>query len=631
MRLLMLVAFIGLLFSGCTPRQAPLTGEPVSQTPPPLASETLPPTLPLVVTITPTPTRTRVPTATLAPIPEIALMDGDSYFSIDGRQQLFFSRNVAAWYLTDFNTLMKWSGEAGTKVVRIQLDNLVAGGNGYTNTGEVDEAWARNWDGVFDQAEKNGVQVLVVFSSWVPWSDPGFGGWAANPMNQKNGGPAATPYELLTKDSDTQNLWLEWVKTLVTRWQGRRNIFAWEIFSEVNLITGATQTPGVEFIERTAAVIRKNDSQHRPVTASMAHFEEWTRFYNSDAVDFINIHPYPLSAQLDRTIIADVHYWLENYDKSVIIGESGLNAESPEKYPPNAEIGVRHAVWAGVVSGSANARSLYWEDGFGIYFQTLSWSFLEKYQHLELPAYRFIEDVDFAGFEPLDIRFPPGTQVWGAAVGNETSAIGWLRDANCEPPDWNLQPVISGQTVSIVVPGSTPTWQVDFYSTQNGTDIVSSTTATRQGSSITISLPDFTDDIAFKMFTQPGSQTGPAASEAAPTTTDLIAGDWSGTIFSETHNFSALVELSIQPGCTLDQVCGMVTTPEMACQGNIVLKEIDGGTFVFLEEDITGAESCVSGGIERLELQADGTLAYAFNLTLPGGERFISNGVLERQ
>jgi hypothetical protein len=92
--------------------------------------------------------------------------------------------------------------------------------------------------------------------------------------------------------------------------------------------------------------------------------------------------------------------------------------------------------------------------------------------------------------------------VWGAAVGNEKMVLGWYRDATSEPPDWKLQPILSKQTVTLTIPGFATNWKIDFYNTKTGIDIVSSAIVTREGMKITITLPDFTDDIAFKMYIQ---------------------------------------------------------------------------------------------------------------------------------
>ncbi len=232
----------------------------------------------------------------------------------------------------------------------------------------------------------------------------------------------------------------------------------------------------------------------------------WPNFYRNASIDFINIHPYPPSGQLDRNIISGVHNALATYNKPILIGESGLSAETPDSNPPtlttaaNASIGISHAIWAGVVSGAMNGRALYWEDGFAIYFPALSMPFINKYANADQAAGKFASGIDFSGFKPLTVQSSTG--VFGGVLGNEKMVIGWFRDAGSEPPNWNLKPLISKQNITISVPGSAPDWKADFYDTKTGSDITSSMSAARQGNNIAINLPDFTDDIAFKMYIQ---------------------------------------------------------------------------------------------------------------------------------
>ena len=464
----------------------------------PTAAPTVTATATTAPTYTATPTLAQTATATLTPLPAITLQAGDFYFSVDGKTSFVFSRNVAGYQQTQYDTFLDWTEAGGSQFVRIQLDSL---GMGYTSTGGVDESWAAQWDAIFDKAQADGIYILPVFSGWFDWNaGSGYSTWPSNPLNQANGGPVKSPAELFQKDSPTQTMWLQWMQTLVRRWQGRKNILGWEVFSEVNLASGATEPSGIDFVNSAATLIRAADPTHRPVTASLADVGNWPNFYAKTSIDFINVHPYPPSAQLDRTIVSEVRGDLATYHRPVLIGESGLNADSPENYPANAEVGVRHAIWAAVVSGAMNGRALYWEDSFGIYFSDLGIPWMEKYQTEELPAVKFTDGVDFSGFGPLTSTSSSG--VWGAAVGNDKSVLGWFRDATSEPPDWPMKPVVSKQTVTITIPGTATNWRVDFYDTATGTTILSSTSVTRQGNAITIPLPDFHDDIAFKLYSQ---------------------------------------------------------------------------------------------------------------------------------
>jgi len=637
--LLTAILLVSLVFSGCAPQPA----APPAPTRAPVESPTALPApatpalteryaAPTVQEPSSVPTAVSSATPVPAPAPELSLKPGQNYFSLGGVPQFIFSRNLAAYVPPDYATLLDWTRGAGSRMVRLNIPGIVMGGTGYNSQGELDEAWAKRWDKVFDEAEAHGIYVWVQISGWGDWKTTAPGDWAHNPFNTANGGPASQPEELFKPDSPTQKLWLAWLKQLVLRWKEHKAIVIWEPFAEVNLAPGATEQRGVEFVEKAVAVIRQNDPYQRLVTNSMGDVGvEWPSFFSSPALDFLNIHPYPPSAKLDSKIIRDVRYLMATYHKPVMIGESGLNADSPENYPPNAEAGLRHAVWAGLVSGSMNARSLFWEDAYDLFFPNLYWPYLRKYNNLELPAANFINGVDLTGVAPVSDQ--PSVQITGAAVGNEHLVIGWYRDIRSEPPDWPLQPLLSRQSVAISVPGSTQNWQVDFYNTRTGADILSSAVAARSGQTVVVSLPDFSDDIAFKMYPQgsprPGASSVPVPIPPALTNTSPIAGRWSGTVTGLFGGFSAQTDLTIQPGCAPGSVCGTISVPYIPCAGNLYLQEIQADMFLFIEQDMQDAPSCVSGGHDFLLLQPDGSLSFRFQSLLPNGQADALNaGVL---
>jgi hypothetical protein len=315
-------------------------------------------------TVTPTPKATARATPTAVSLPKLTLKTGDNYFSVDGTPGFIFSRNIAGYGPNDYQTFLDWMRTGGSRVARIQLDSL---GMGYTPTGALDQAWAAQWDRIIDSARVDGIYIMPVFGVWYDWNDGnGYSTWKSNPLNAVNGGPASTPADLFITDSPTQKQWFSWMKTLVDRWQGRENIIAWEIFSEVNMAPGTTQSEAIDFVNGAALIIDNADTFDRPVTASLADFGDWSGFYQSDSIDFINIHPYPTSGKLDSTIVTEVRSMLSKYHKPVLIGESGLSFETPDRNPPTlttadqAEIGINHAIWAAVVSGGLNGRALWW-------------------------------------------------------------------------------------------------------------------------------------------------------------------------------------------------------------------------------------------------------------------------------
>jgi hypothetical protein len=452
------------------------------------------------------------PAPASVPLPKITLTKGEFYFRIDGTPGFIFSRNLSGNKPDDWAVLAAQAHQHGDLVVRVGAENSFMGGYygyGYTSNGEIREDWSKNWENFLDIAEDNGVYVFPFFSGWINWDQNFLSGWAHNPFNSANGGPAKDSGELFKKDSPTQLLFLKWFKDVVKRWSKHDNILAWEPIGEVNLFKGVTEKSAIYFIEQLAKIVREGDPLKRPTTFSMAgNLNEWPNFYRNDAIDFINIHPYPSSGpssgQLDRGILTDTQKILDQFKKPVMIGESGLSADNPDRKPPTyttaarAEVGIKHAIWIAMVSGVMNGRALWYEDSYALYFPALSWSFINKYMDAEVPAVRFIKEVDYSDFRLLKTQF--ASTIFGAAIGNEKLIIGWFRDAKCEPPDWNTQLLITGQKVTITLPGTKTTWLVKFYDTKTGTNLIDSTTLTSKGNKMIIPLPDFRDDVAFKMF-----------------------------------------------------------------------------------------------------------------------------------
>jgi hypothetical protein len=484
-----LIAAAAFHLAGCSPQPTAEPAETPASSDVPAASDT------------------PIPTPTTDPLPPVSLLKGDFYFTVNGKPGFIFSRNLAGIQPGDYETLLRMTRDQGDLLVRINVDNLAAWGihgYGYNSSGDVLADWSANWEKFFTTAESYGIYVMPYFTGWACWNTTGFSGWANNPFNSVNGGPAKSPTEIFKKDSSTQLLYLKWFKSVVARWQTHRNILAWETVTEVNFINNINPTDGIYFVEQLAKAAREADPRRRPVTASQTDYNAWPALYRSDAVDFINFHPYPGDSRLDMYALENIRKFISTYQKPVLIGESGLHWADPSSpegkitAAPNARIGIRHAIWAEVVSGAMNGRALWWEDAYGIYFTGLSWPFLQKYSDVDAAAARFIRGTDMTGFKPVTAQ--SSGMILGAALGNDRLIIGWYRDRTCEPPDWNKLPVVSKQTVTVTVPNPGAGWKVEFYDTKTGTALMGSGAVTPKGNTIVIELLDFKDDIAFKLF-----------------------------------------------------------------------------------------------------------------------------------
>jgi hypothetical protein len=442
------------------------------------------------------PCDTAAPSARKAdPKPRLELRAGEKYFRAGGRPTFVLGRNPAGTSPKAYADHFRHAAAAGESFVRIQFTYSPP----REKAGEIDAGVLKSWDETLDAADKHGLAVLPALGVWADWNDGSrketWHVWHENPFNAERGGPAKQPNELFD-DTPCRKLWLKRLATLVKHWRDRRAIVGWEIFSELDLVTGVTQDRAVAFTERAAAVIRAADPLKRPVTASQAGVNEWPRLLRSKALDFIQVHPYAggkARGRLDEMIISVVRARLRKYGKPVLLGECGLDAAPPKgtlDAAARAEVGIRHAIWAAVVSGAMNGRMLWWQDGYDQFEKA---DLCRHYHKAAAPAAAFVRGVDCTGFEPVACEPPAGLR--GAVVGNGKVRLGWFRDARCDPPDWPVKR-LSDQRVTVRAPGNS--WQVEFFDPVTGKSIGNSRLTARDRR-LRIALPAFKGTVAVKL------------------------------------------------------------------------------------------------------------------------------------
>ncbi len=392
--------------------------------------------------------------------PRLELRAGEKYFRVGGLPAFVLGRNPAGKNPRAYNAHFQSAARAGEGFMRIHFTFSPRG----EKAGQIDGAVLQGWDKILNSAEKHGLAVLPVLGVWADWNDGSrketWHAWGKNPFNVAHGGPAKRPGELFD-DTPCRKLWLKRLEQFVTHWSRRRAVVAWEIFSELDLVTGATEERAVEFIRRARGVVRKADPWKRPVTASQAGINEWPKLLRSPALDFIEVHPYAggnYGGRLDELIIFVVRQRLRKYGKPVLLGECGLDSAPPRgtlDAAARAPVAIRHAIWASVVSGAMNGRMLWWQDGYDQFEKA---DLCRHYHPAAAPAAALVRGVDFAGFGPISCDLPATLK--GAVIGNEKIRLGWFRDARCGPPHWPTRPV-AGQ--SVTVPAAGQSWEVEFF------------------------------------------------------------------------------------------------------------------------------------------------------------------------
>ena len=176
---------------------------------------------------------------------------------------------------------------------------------------------------------------------------------------------------------------------------------------------------------------------------------------------------------------------LGKYHKPVLLGECGLDpAHSRGTFDvaPGTPIGVRHAIWASVVSGAVNGRMLWRQDG---YDQFEGVDLCRHYQQAAAAVASFVHDVDFSNIA----RVPcvPSNGLKGAAIGNDRTVLAWSHDARCIPRDWPRNDPSGAHITLDTGPG---TWRVKFIDTESGSRS-GQRDLTTHGPGLRIDLPVF--------------------------------------------------------------------------------------------------------------------------------------------
>lgn len=429
-------------------------------------------------------------------LPPAAIAPGSPYFTLGGETRFWTGRTPRAKDLDGFRAHFRDAAVAGERLVRIHLDHAFP--ESKAAAGELPEAWCRSWDAVFDAAAAEGLYVLPVLGVWGRWNDGSTGSrwhsWDRNPWNRANGGPAERPNDLYG-DTACQRLYLDWLGRAVARFARHGNLMGWEIFSEVDLVTGTGKAgvPAVvAFVERAAAVTRANDSLRRPVGVSLSGVRSWPELWSSPGVDFVQIHPYPGKRRGADLFVAlrDHAAALRAFGKPVMVGEAGLDQGPPVDTAdalPRAFVGYRQGVWAALMGGYANGGMFWWISGYGPPERD------RLFPGLCGPASRFAAGFDVAGASPLPVA---GSGVDAMALGGPAGVAVYVRDPACLHPDWPARDV-SGARVVLRLPWPGPS-TAEFLRAETLEPAGAADLPAAAGDA-TVDLPAFREDLVIRI------------------------------------------------------------------------------------------------------------------------------------
>ncbi len=263
----------------------------------------------------------------------------------------------------------------------------------YKGLGVYSQEAAAEQDSIFSLCEVNNVYLQVTIFQHGMFSETVNSNWSENPYSSVNGGPL-TKSEQYFYNAEAKARTKKLLRYIVARWGYSQNLFAWELFNEVNF-TGLhpNQTsqwlPGVmTWHDEMGQYIKAQDPFDHPITTSSdeTHLDEMDKLIGLDIVQYHLYNTNLLSTQItkDKTLFNAMTR------TGVINGEYGLDVNTAD-VPFDVQ---RVSIWTGIMTQVPHLMWL-WEN-----YTTTTWSDLFKY-----PA-QYVADEDFvSNGSPVDWIF----------------------------------------------------------------------------------------------------------------------------------------------------------------------------------------------------------------------------------
>lgn len=252
----------------------------------------------------------------------------------------------------------------------------------YKGLGIYSQEAAAEQDSIFGLCEKNDVYLQMTIFQHGMFSETVNSNWSDNPYNSANGGPL-TKSEQYFYNNDAKTRTKKLLRYIVARWGYSRNLFAWELFNEVNF-TGSHPNQTAEWLpavmtwhDEMGQYIKAQDEFDHPVTTSSdeSHLDDMDKLTGLDIVQY---HLYNTNL-LTTQIVKDKALLNTMKRTGVINGEYGLDVNTAD-VPFDVQ---RIAIWTGIMTQVPHLMWL-WEN-----YTSTTWSDLFKY-----PA-GYLEDEDF--------------------------------------------------------------------------------------------------------------------------------------------------------------------------------------------------------------------------------------------
>ena len=313
--------------------------------------------------------------------------------------------------------------------------------------------------------------------------------WSENPYNKAKGGILDKPGDFFKK-AEAKAVYKNELLYIIGRYGYSDNIMCWELFNEVDWTDGSDLNAVAikTWHDEMAKFIKNNDSYGHLITTSY-RAEDGISF-TLDSIDFASPHSYGYAGKnICNTLPEVLDRLYKKYNKPILHAEIGIdwqNGQNNYKLDPTG-INLRQNSWAGMMGGGAGGAMNWWWDSYVHPYDLY-------YQFKGAGAYAKMMDLTGSDYTQLrtlsGVEKPSSVGLIGYKFNDRI--YGYVYDV-----EWRYNnPTEELQNITISIPFTDGTYKLSFINAITG-NIISEENITVSNGKVTVTLPNFTSDIAF--------------------------------------------------------------------------------------------------------------------------------------
>lgn len=364
----------------------------------------------------------------------VRVSEADSTTFEHSRGRFFYPFGQNVCWASDYEYFFGKIRGYGGNWVRIWMCPWNLWLEGKDGPGVYDLKAAEELDRIVELAEQYGIYIQLVFD----YHGIVAGDWDRNPYNVKNGGWCAAP-EDFWRHSETKRSYRKRLDYIVARWGASQNIFAWELFNEVDLARRADDRDVIAWHREMGGYLKEIDPYDHLVTTSTVGRDRLCKLWSLAEIDFTQSHFYTGSV---FDAVAQNWFAKRAYNKPYLVGEFGRGTQAHHDQVDPEGILLSASLWlAATTPAGGNAMPWWWDTHIDPN---------DLYGRFAAVA-RFLDGEDRRGrcdeFFERRVELGPNNVIRMQGIANRTSAFVYIYD-----PERILKPKEAARIAAIPKP-----------------------------------------------------------------------------------------------------------------------------------------------------------------------------------